>query len=76
MRIGVLALQGDVPEHRQALARVVGPAAVGLVDRPEALGAVGALVLTGGESTTLSKLLRETGLFDPLRARIRDGMPV
>ena len=72
--IGVLALQGDVREHRAALehagARTVG------VRRPEELAAVDGLVLPGGESTTIDKLLRIFELDEPLRARIAEGLPV
>ncbi|MBD5787592.1 pyridoxal 5'-phosphate synthase glutaminase subunit PdxT [Cellulosimicrobium terreum] len=72
--IGVLALQGDVREHRAALesagARTVG------VRRPEELAQVDGLVLPGGESTTIDKLLRIFELDEPLRTRIRDGLPV
>lgn len=72
--VGVLALQGDVREHAAAL-RACG-AEVALVRRPEELGAVDGLVLPGGESTTIDKLLRRFGLMEPLRARIADGLPV
>ena len=72
--IGVLALQGDVREHVAALA-AEGATAV-TVRRPAELAAVDGLVLPGGESTTMEKLLRTFGLFGPLRARIADGLPV
>ncbi|MGC5166364.1 pyridoxal 5'-phosphate synthase glutaminase subunit PdxT [Luteimicrobium sp. DT211] len=72
--IGVLALQGDVREHRAAL-EASGARAV-TVRRPDELAAVDGLVLPGGESTTIDKLLRIFGLADPLRARIADGLPV
>jgi 5'-phosphate synthase pdxT subunit len=72
--IGVLALQGDVREHRAALdasgARTVA------VRRPDELAAVDGLVLPGGESTTIDKLLRIFELYEPLQARIADGLPV
>lgn len=72
--IGVLAVQGDVREHRAALE---GAGASTLaVRRPEELATVDALVLPGGESTTIDKLTRTFGLRDPLRARIAAGMPV
>jgi 5'-phosphate synthase pdxT subunit len=73
-RIGVLALQGDVREHVRALTEV-GAQAVP-VRRPEELAAVDGLVLPGGESTTISTLLALFGLLDPLRDRVRDGLPV
>lgn len=72
--IGVLALQGDVREHRAAL-EAAGARTVG-VRRPEELAAVDGLVLPGGESTTIDKLLRVFDLDEPLRARIGDGLPV
>ncbi|MGV0834644.1 pyridoxal 5'-phosphate synthase glutaminase subunit PdxT [Mycolicibacterium thermoresistibile] len=73
MRIGVLALQGDTREHLAAL-RAAGAEAT-TVRRRTDLDAVDALVLPGGESTTISHLLREFDLFDPLRDRLADGMP-
>lgn len=71
--IGVLALQGDVREHLAALAH---SGAVGRpVRRPAELDEVDALVLPGGESTTMSKLAVEFGVLDPVRKRIAEGMP-
>jgi len=72
-RIGVLALQGDTREHLAAL-RAAGAEAV-TVRRASELDAVDALVIPGGESTTMSHLIREFELFEPLRARLADGMP-
>lgn len=72
--IGVLAVQGDVREHRVALEGAGARTAA--VRRPEELAEVDALVLPGGESTTIDKLTRIFGLRDPLRSRIADGMPV
>ncbi|WP_029287057.1 pyridoxal 5'-phosphate synthase glutaminase subunit PdxT [Cellulomonas sp. HZM] len=71
--IGVLALQGDVREHVHALTSV-GAAAVPVRRRSE-LDAVDALVIPGGESTTIDKLLRAFELFAPLQDRLRAGMP-
>src|SRR3954467_11616706 len=71
--IGVLALQGDVREHVAALA-ACGVRAVP-VRRPAELDAVDAMVLPGGESTTMSRLLVTFELLEPLRARIAAGMP-
>jgi 5'-phosphate synthase pdxT subunit len=72
--VGVLALQGDVAEHVRAL-RAAGaePAAV---RRPEELDRVRGLIIPGGESTTIWKLIEIFGLEQPLRKRIADGMPV
>jgi 5'-phosphate synthase pdxT subunit len=72
--IGVLALQGDVREHVKALTEC-GATAVP-VRRPRELEAVDALVLPGGESTTIDKLARAFDLAEPIRERIRQGMPV
>ena len=71
--IGVLALQGDVREHVAALSSC-GLRAVP-VRRPAELDAVDALVIPGGESTTISRLLETFDLLDPLRGRISAGMP-
>jgi 5'-phosphate synthase pdxT subunit len=73
-RIGVLALQGDVVEHLRAL-REVGaqPCAV---RRTGELDAVDGLVIPGGESTTIWKLLEIFELDQPLRKRIEGGLPV
>jgi pyridoxal 5'-phosphate synthase pdxT subunit len=71
--IGVLALQGDVREHVAALASC--GAEPMLVRRESELAAVDALVLPGGESTAISKLLAAFELLEPLRARLRDGLP-
>jgi 5'-phosphate synthase pdxT subunit len=72
--IGVLALQGDVREHLVALA--AADALARPVRRPEELAEVDALVMPGGESTTISKLAVLFGLMDPLRERVAAGMPV
>ena len=71
--IGVLALQGDVREHVAALT-ACGARAVP-VRRVAELDAVDAMVLPGGESTTMSRLLVTFELLAPLRARIAAGMP-
>jgi 5'-phosphate synthase pdxT subunit len=72
--IGVLALQGDVREHLIALA--AADAVARPVRRPEELAEVEALVIPGGESTTMSKLAVLFGMLEPLRERVRAGMPV
>jgi 5'-phosphate synthase pdxT subunit len=71
--IGVLALQGDVREHLTAVS-ACGLRAVP-VRRPSELDAVDALVIPGGESTTMSRLLETFDLLDPLRGRVAAGMP-
>ncbi|WP_048725063.1 pyridoxal 5'-phosphate synthase glutaminase subunit PdxT [Kytococcus sedentarius] len=72
--IGVLALQGDVAEHARALEN--SGARVSLVRRQDELARVDGLVIPGGESTTMSKLLVSFDLFDALGERIAAGMPV
>ncbi len=72
--VGVLALQGDVREHEAALTRLGVRTA--RVRRRSELDVVDALVLPGGESTTIDKLLRIFDLAEPLKARIDTGMPV
>jgi 5'-phosphate synthase pdxT subunit len=73
-QIGVLALQGDVREHLTVL-DALGCAALA-VRRPAELAACDALVMPGGESTTMAKLARIFDLFEPLQQRIAAGMPV
>ena len=72
-RVGVLSLQGDFREHLNALTEV-GADAIS-VKTPEALHSIDAIVIPGGESTTIGKLATRFGLIEPLRERIRDGMP-
>jgi len=71
--IGVFALQGDVREHLRTLADLGVPTLA--VRRPEELERCDALVIPGGESTTMFKLARTFELFEPLQKRIRGGMP-
>ncbi len=71
--IGVFALQGDVREHVRVLGDLGVPAFT--VRRPEELERCDALVLPGGESTTMYKLARSFELFEPLVERLRGGMP-
>ncbi|MFE6776012.1 pyridoxal 5'-phosphate synthase glutaminase subunit PdxT [Streptomyces sp. NPDC057702] len=72
--VGVLALQGDVREHLIALA--AADAVARPVRRAAELEEVDALVIPGGESTTMSKLAAVFGLLEPVRARVRAGLPV
>ncbi len=74
VRLGVLALQGDVREHSRALA--AAGARVVEVRRVCDLDAVDGLVLPGGESTTIGRLLRVFELLEPLRDAIAAGLPV
>ena len=73
MRIGVLALQGDFREHIAAL-NAIGIEAVPVKTEAE-INSVAALVLPGGESTTIAKLARIFGVFDLLKAKIASGVP-
>jgi len=72
--IGVLALQGDVVEHVAALERA--GARTLEVRTPGDLERVEALVIPGGESTTVIRLLDRFGLTEPVKARVRAGMPL
>ena len=74
MNAGVLALQGDFREHL-AMLRSIGVDAVE-VRTPEDLDGVDALVIPGGESTTIGKLADRYGLIEPVRQRCAEGMPV
>lgn len=73
MKVGVLALQGAVGLHVELLAQL-GVAPI-QIRTPSQLDAVDALVLPGGESTTMSRLLARNDLFDPIAERLRAGMP-
>src|SRR4051812_7595858 len=73
MKVGVLALQGAFREQAEML-DALGADAV-LVKTPEQLVAVDGIVLPGGESTTVDKLLDSSGLRTPLRDALRDGLP-
>jgi 5'-phosphate synthase pdxT subunit len=71
--VGVLALQGDVREHLAALAEcdvIARP-----VRRPGEVDEIDALIIPGGESTTMSNLAQAFEVFDPIQKRLRDGMP-
>jgi 5'-phosphate synthase pdxT subunit len=72
--VGVLALQGDVAEHLRAIS-AAGATPVA-VRRPAELASVDGLIIPGGESTTISKLISIFELAGPLRERIGGGMPV
>ena len=74
MKIGVLSLQVAFREHREVL-DALGVESVDL-RTAEPLGAVDALIMPGGESTTMSHLLDTSGLREPLRTRLRDGIAV
>lgn len=71
--VGVLAFQGDVAEHLNAVES--GGARARPVRRPEELARVHGLVIPGGESTAMTRLLDAFELYEPLRARLAAGMP-
>ncbi|HEY9084712.1 MAG TPA: pyridoxal 5'-phosphate synthase glutaminase subunit PdxT [Candidatus Tyrphobacter sp.] len=72
--VGVLALQGDVEEHLAALRRAGAQARA--VKTREQLGSLDGLVIPGGESTTVMKLLQRFGMDTPIVERVRHGMPL
>ena len=74
MKAGVLALQGAFREHREVL-EALGVHVVE-VRTPEHLASIDALLLPGGESTTMTRLLGTSGLREPLVGRVREGLPV
>jgi 5'-phosphate synthase pdxT subunit len=73
-RVGILAIQGDVEAHARALAAVGAEPLP--VRHPEELAGLDALVLPGGESTTISKGLERLGLYEPLAAFAAAGHPL
>jgi 5'-phosphate synthase pdxT subunit len=73
VKVGVLALQGAIEPHRAVL-DALGAVTVE-VRTPQDLAAVDAVILPGGESTTMSFLLDSSGLREPLAARLADGLP-
>jgi len=80
MRIGVLALQGGVYEHAYMLKRVAEkrrePIDIVYVKKPSHLRGLRALIIPGGESTTIGAVAKHTGLLEELRNSIEDGLPV
>ena len=74
LTVGVFALQGDVREHLRILTSL-GVRTIG-VRRPAELDECDGLVIPGGESTTMFKLARTFDLFEPIRQRIKEGLPV
>lgn len=74
MTVGILALQGDVREHEEVLGRIGAPSLQ--VRLPKHLERVDRLIIPGGESTTIGKLLVLYNLLEPIRERGRRGMPI
>ncbi len=75
MKVGVLALQGNIPEHLGALGALLPPGDLLPVRYPSELERVEAIFLPGGESTTIARLLRGAGLWEPLARRLQEGLP-
>ena len=74
MTVGILALQGDFREHEEVLCRI--GVATHLIRLPEQLDFVDRLIIPGGESTTIGKLLVLYNLLEPIRSRAEAGMPL
>jgi 5'-phosphate synthase pdxT subunit len=74
LKIGVLGLQGDVREHVNALESINATPVV--VKRIDDVASVDGLIIPGGESTTIGKLLERFGLLEPISERARAGMPL
>jgi len=72
--IGVLALQGDFREHREVLQRLEIPAPE--VRTPRELKGLDGLIIPGGESTTIVRLMRSSGLLEPLTRLASEGFPI
>ena len=75
MRIGVLAVQGAFIEHERMI-EALGHEAFGIRQKRDLEQEFDGLILPGGESTVMGKLLRELDLFDTLHKKIQEGMPV
>ncbi len=73
MNVGVLAFQGGVEEHLNAIKKI-GHNGIE-VKKEDDLNKIDALILPGGESTTIGRLLNVTGLINPLKEKIKDGLP-
>lgn len=75
MRIGVLSLQGGFAEHISSLTKL-NAEAFEIRKKSDLVGNIDGLIIPGGESTVMRKLLIDTELFDPIKSLIRDGLPV
>ncbi|RMF05678.1 pyridoxal 5'-phosphate synthase glutaminase subunit PdxT [Candidatus Woesearchaeota archaeon] len=73
-KIGILALQGDFAEHVQVVKRLKAEPV--LVKTPDSLASVDALIIPGGESTTISRLMKKSGIFPLLKRLVGEGLPV
>ncbi|AKI97490.1 pyridoxal 5'-phosphate synthase glutaminase subunit PdxT [Kosmotoga pacifica] len=74
MKIGVLGIQGDIQEHLRMIEKL-GHEAV-WVKRPEQLKELSGLIMPGGESTTMIKLMKRFGVWEPLYQMLQNGFPV
>lgn len=74
MKVGILGLQGDVREHARAVEQAGATAVV--VKHGDDLASVDAMIVPGGESTTIGKLLHRFGLLEPIKERAGDGLPL
>lgn len=80
MRIGVVGLQGAVSEHLEAAKRAMQKLGIKgeviWVGRPEQLGGLDGIIIPGGESTTIGKLMVTTGLFEKVKQKAKNGTPI
>lgn len=74
MKIGILGFQGAIIEHQEHIQKAGAEAVV--VRYPEQFDEIQGIILPGGESTTIGKLLNRTGMMEPLRKKIQEGLPV
>ncbi|MGB9706312.1 MAG: pyridoxal 5'-phosphate synthase glutaminase subunit PdxT [Pyrobaculum sp.] len=79
MKVGIVALQGDVEEHAEAFRNAAAELGIAVevveVKKPRQLEEVRALALTGGESTTIGILAKRAGLIEPVRKAVEGGLP-
>ncbi len=80
MKVGVIGVQGAVSEHIEAAKKAMEKLGVNgevfWLKRPEQLGSLDAIIIPGGESTTISRLMAKNGLFDKVRELGESGLPV
>ncbi|WP_148882883.1 pyridoxal 5'-phosphate synthase glutaminase subunit PdxT [Thermococcus aciditolerans] len=80
VRVGVIGLQGDVSEHieasKKALENLGVTGEVVWLRKPEQLEGISAIIIPGGESTTISRLMLKNGLLEPVRKLGEDGLPI
>ncbi|AJC71946.1 glutamine amidotransferase [Thermococcus guaymasensis DSM 11113] len=80
VKVGVIGLQGDVEEHIEAARRALENLGVSgeviWLKRPEQLEGISAIIIPGGESTTISRLMQKNGLFEPVKKLGEEGLPI